>query len=96
MLDQGADVEGCGHGAKGALHLLLSRHTARIVMWYVPRARETLSKQTTIDYDGEVSQDFDGKNLVALRTLDSGMSALLLAQRPPPLFWPRQFYPASH
>lgn len=24
MLDEGADVEGCGHGAKGALQLLLS------------------------------------------------------------------------
>lgn len=32
MLNQGANVEGCGHGSKGALHLFLSQHIARIVI----------------------------------------------------------------
>lgn len=55
-----------------------------------------LSKQTTNDYEGEVSEKFELENLVGLRTLDSEMSALLLVQSPPPSFSHSQFCSVSH
>ena len=56
MLNQRADVEGCGHGAKGALHDSLAKCTATGLIWHIQQARGMLSKQTTIDYSGRVSK----------------------------------------
>ena len=80
----------------------LAKHTKpRLLMGHVQRAREMLSKQTTIDYDGEVSTAFEFWRYCVLKniggyTWDSGMSALLLARHVPPLASPHQFCSASH
>ena len=52
-------------------------------------------KQTTNDCDGEVNKKFELDDVVSW-TLDSGMSAPLLAQNPPPHSSPAQFCSASH
>ena len=57
MLDQGADVKSCGHGAKGTLYLALSQDHREMRCPILQQAKEMLSKQTTIDWGGRVSRN---------------------------------------
>ena len=82
-------------GPKVPYNYFLVLYTGIFVVRQVPRARGTLSKRTTIDCNRQVSKKSELGDIAGL-TLDSGKSAPLLLQYPPPLSLRPRFYSVSH